>query len=129
MTKLVLKKVRWQNFLSTGNQWTEVDLDASKTTLVVGINGSGKSTMLDAISFALFNKPFRNINKTQLPNTITNKNCVVEIEFVINSHRFKVVRGIKPTIFEIYKNDEIVSQEADNKDYQDAFEKYILRTN
>src|SRR6266704_3472277 len=129
MTKLILRRVRWKNFLSTGNEWTEIDLDVSKTCLVIGPNGSGKSTMLDAISFGLFNKPFRNINKTQLPNSITNKDCVVEVEFVINSHKFKVIRGVKPTVFEIHKNDELVSQEADNKDYQEAFEKYVLRTN
>jgi DNA repair exonuclease SbcCD ATPase subunit len=129
MTKLVLKKIRWKNFLSTGNQWTEINLDAAKTTLVVGSNGAGKSTFLDAICFGLFNKPFRNITKPQLVNTITNKDCKVEIEFVVNSHNFKVVRGIKPTVFEIYKNDELVSQEAVSKDYQEAFEKYILRIN
>lgn len=129
MTKITLTKARWQNFLSTGNEWTEIELNKAKTSLIVGPNGSGKSTFLDAICFGLFNRPFRNINKTQLINTITNKNCLVEVEFIIAGNNFKVVRGIKPNIFEIWKNDELVSQEADSKDYQEAFEKYVLRIN
>lgn len=127
--KLILRKVRYKNFLSTGNQWTEIDLVSSPTTLIVGTNGSGKSTFLDAISFGLFNKPFRKINKPSLVNTITNKNCVVEIEFSVGVVEFKVVRGIKPNIFEIYKGEELITQSSDNRDYQDAFEKYILKIN
>lgn len=127
--KLIFKKIRWKNFLSTGNFWTEIDLNKNKTTLIVGKNGSGKSTLTDAISFSLFNKPFRNINKGQLVNTITNKDCLVECEFEINNAQFKVVRGIKPNIFEIYKNDELLTQTAEIKDYQEAFEKYILKIN
>src|SRR6266705_1063264 len=137
MTKLILRRVRWKNFLSTGNEWTEIDLDVSKTCLVIGPNGSGKSTMLDAISFGLFNKPFRNINKTQLPNTITNKDCLVEIEFVINSHKFKVIRGIKPTVFEIYKkenerniiNEKLKLTYEHIKEIQDSTDKAIREKN
>jgi len=128
--KLILKKVRFANFMSFGNMWTEIDLNTHPTTLIVGKNGSGKSSaILDTISFALFNKPFRNIRKPQLTNSINNKNCLVELYFSVNNNNFKVVRGIKPAVFEIYKNEELITQSADNRDYQDAFEKYILRVN
>lgn len=128
--KLHLKVVRFINFMSFGNQWHEIELDKFDTTLVVGKNGSGKSSaILDVISFALFNKPFRNINKPQLANSITNKQCIVELEFAANGHQFVVRRGIKPDLFEIYKNDELVSETADTRDYQRAFEKYILKVN
>ena len=96
------KKVRWRNFLSTGNAYTELQLDARPTTLIVGENGSGKSTLLDAICFALFGKPYRNINKPQLVNTINGKNCMVEIEFHIGNKNYKIIRGIKPAVFEIW---------------------------
>ncbi len=129
MSKILFRSIRWKNFISTGNQWTEIPLDNKNHTLMIGKNGSGKSTFLDAISFALFNKPFRKINKPELVNSITGKECVVECEFNINTHHFKVVRGINPNIFEIYKNDELITQEAENRDYQDAFEKYILKIN
>lgn len=129
MSKILFRKIRWKNFISTGNQWIEIKLDSSKSTLIIGKNGAGKSQLLDAISFVLFNKPFRLINKGDLVNTITDKECVVEIEFVINSHTFKVIRGIKPNIFEIYRNGEMVTQAADSKDYQEAFEKYVLKIN
>lgn len=128
--KLHLKIVRFCNFMSFGNQWTEIDLEHFDTSLVVGKNGSGKSSaILDSISFALFNKPFRNINKPKLANSITNKACVVELEFSANGHEFVVRRGMRPNVFEIYKNDELVNQTADHRDYQDAFEKYVLRVN
>ena len=96
------KKVRWRNFLSTGNAYTELQLDERPTTLIVGENGSGKSTLLDAICFALFGKPYRNINKPQLVNTINGKNCMVEIEFHIGNKNYKIIRGIKPAVFEIW---------------------------
>jgi DNA repair exonuclease SbcCD ATPase subunit len=121
--------VRWKNFLSTGNVFTEVKLDKSKSTLIVGQNGAGKSTILDAISFALYNKPFRKINKPQLINSINNKDAVVEIEFSVGRDSYKVVRGIKPNIFEIYKNDLMFNQDSANRDYQEFLEKTILKLN
>ena len=127
--KLILKKLRWMNFLATGNHWTEIDLLSHKTLLLVGKNGSGKSTLLDALSFVLFNKPFRKINKPQLVNSITNANCLVECEFEINRHQFLVKRGIKPAVFEIYCDDKLVNEDPDNRDYQNALEKQILRIN
>lgn len=123
------KVVRWKNFLSTGNVFTEVKLDKSKSTLIVGQNGAGKSTILDAISFALYNKPFRKINKPQLINSINNKEAVVEIEFTVGRDEFKVVRGIKPNVFEIYKNNILLNQDSANRDYQDFLEKSILKLN
>ena len=123
------KVVRWKNFLSTGNVFTEVKLDKSKSTLIVGQNGAGKSTILDAISFALYNKPFRKINKPQLINSINNKDAVVEIEFSVGRDSYKVVRGIKPNIFEIYKNDLMFNQDSANRDYQEFLEKTILKLN
>ena len=99
---ILFKKIRWRNFLSTGNQFTEVDFTESKTSLIIGTNGSGKSTILDALTFALFNKPFRKITKGQLVNTINEKECIVEIEFSVCKTEWKVVRGIKPNLFEIY---------------------------
>ena len=121
--------VRWKNFLSTGNVFTEVKLDKSKSTLIVGQNGAGKSTILDAISFALYNKPFRKINKPQLINSINNKDAVVEIEFTVGRDEYKVVRGIKPNLFEIYKNGAMFNQDSANRDYQDFLEKSILKLN
>jgi DNA repair exonuclease SbcCD ATPase subunit len=123
------KVVRWKNFLSTGNVFTEVKLDKSKSTLIVGQNGAGKSTILDAISFALYNKPFRKINKPQLINSINNKEAVVEIEFSVGRDSYKVVRGIKPNIFEIYKNGAMFNQDSANRDYQEFLEKTILKLN
>ena len=121
--------VRWKNFLSTGNVFTEVKLDKSKSTLIVGQNGAGKSTILDAISFALYNKPFRKINKPQLINSINNKDAVVEIEFSVGRDEYKVVRGIKPNLFEIYKNGLMFNQDSANRDYQEFLEKTILKLN
>src|SRR5882762_4308755 len=109
----IYKKVRWQNLLSTGNQWTEIDLTKNRTTLIIGTNGAGKSTILDAIVFALFGKPFRNITKPQMLNTITNKNLLVEIELEAHGHEWLVRRGIKPNRFEIHKNGALVDQNSD----------------
>ena len=121
--------IRWKNFLSTGNTFTEVYLDRYKNRLIIGENGAGKSTLLDAVTFALFNKPFRRINKPQLINSINNKHCVVEIEFQIGQNKYLVRRGMKPNIFEIYRNDEMLNQDAANRDYQEMLEKYILKLN
>ena len=121
--------VRWKNLLSTGNVFTEVQLDRSKSTLIVGHNGAGKSTFIEAISFGLYNKPFRKINKPQLINSINNREALVEVEFSANGARYKVVRGIKPNVFEVYKNGALISQNASNKDYQEVLERQILRMN
>jgi len=122
-------KLRWKNFLSTGNVFTEIDLCGKDMTLIIGQNGAGKSTILDALSFGLFGKPFRKINKPQLVNTITQKNCLVEIEFYIGTVNYKIVRGIKPTVFEVYQNDTLLNQSAEMKDYQELLEKQILKVN
>ena len=124
---IMFKTVRWKNFLSTGNTFTEIQLDRSQSTLVVGQNGAGKSTMLDAISFALFGKPHRNINQPQLVNSINQKQCIVEVEFEVGQGKFKVVRGIKPAKFEIWKNDEMIDQSSHAKEYQKILEQNILK--
>jgi DNA repair exonuclease SbcCD ATPase subunit len=121
--------LRWKNFLSTGDNWTEVHLTKTKSTLIVGQNGAGKSTMLDALSFALFGKPHRNINKPQLVNTINQKNCSVEVEFIVGKSQFKVVRGIKPQVFEIWKNGTLLNQDSHAKEYQKILEQNILKLN
>lgn len=126
---IVFEKIRWKNFLSTGNQFTEINLIESPSTLIVGSNGAGKSTLLDALCFGLFNKPFRKINKPQLVNSINEKECVVEIEFNIGSTSYKVVRGIKPGIFEIYRQGSLLDQDAANRDYQKYLEQSILKLN
>ena len=126
---IIFKKIRYKNFLSTGNSFTEIDLQQSKSTLVVGQNGAGKSTMLDAISFGLFGKPHRNITKPQLLNSINNKQCVVEVEFSVGAAQFKIVRGIKPGIFEIWKNSEMINQSSHAKEYQRILETNILKIN
>ena len=123
------KKVRWKNFLSTGNSFTEIDLDRNKSTLIVGTNGTGKSTMLDAISFGLFGKPHRAINKPQLVNSVNGKSCVVEVEFDIGQASFKIVRGIKPQVFEILKNGTMINQSSHAKEYQKILEQNILKLN
>ena len=115
---IVFETIRWKNFLSTGQQFTEVDLSESPSTLIVGNNGAGKSTILDALCFVLFNKPFRKINKPQLLNSVNERDLSVEVEFQIGTVNYKVVRGLKPAVFEIYRNDELVDQNAANKDYQ-----------
>ena len=121
--------IRWKNFLSTGNTFTEVYLDRYKTRLIIGENGAGKSTLLDAVTFALFNKPFRKINKPQLINSINNKHCIVEIEFEIGKTKYLVRRGMKPNLFEIYRDGDMLNQDAANRDYQEMLEKYILKLN
>jgi len=126
---IIFKTVRWKNFLSTGNSFTEINLQNSRTTLVVGQNGAGKSTMLDAISFGLFGKPHRNINKPQLVNSINGKHSVVEVEFSIGKNEFKVVRGISPGKFEIWKNDQMINQSSHAKEYQRILEQNILKLN
>lgn len=129
MAQLKFTAVRWKNFLSTGNAFTELKLDEHRSTLVLGENGSGKSTMLDAICFALFGKAFRNINKPQLVNSINQKNCRVEVDFTIGRHSYRVVRGIKPALFEIWVNDKMINQEASTKDYQKYLEESVLKLN
>ena len=126
---IIFEKIRWKNFLSTGNNFIEMDLRASTATLVIGQNGSGKSTMLDALCFALFNKPFRKITRGQLVNSVNEKGTIVEIEFTIGSLEYKVVRGIKPNVFEIYRNGSLLDQDAAAKDYQKYLEQSILRLN
>ena len=126
---IIFTSLRFKNFLSTGNNWTHIDLNKSKSTLIVGQNGAGKSTMLDAIAFGLFGKPHRNINKPQLINTVNNKNCVVEVTFVIGKAQYKVIRGIKPNVFEIWKNGDMINQSSHSKEYQKILEQNILKLN
>jgi len=126
---IVFKSVSWKNFLSTGNSPNKVLLDKSPTTLIIGKNGEGKSTILDALCFSLFGKPFRNINKSQLINSINGKGCVVEVEFSISNKEYKIIRGIKPNIFEIWIDGEMVNQDAASRDYQKVLEQQILRLN
>jgi DNA repair exonuclease SbcCD ATPase subunit len=123
------EKVRWKNFLSTGAVFTEISLTKSPNTLIIGNNGAGKSTILDALCFGLFGKPFRKINKPQLPNSINQSDCVVEIEFSIGKKQYKVIRGIKPNTFEVHCNGVMVDQDAKAKDYQEHLEKFILKLN
>lgn len=126
---IIFKTLQWQNFLSTGNSPNKIYLDRSTTTLVIGRNGEGKSTMLDALTFALFGKPFRNINKPQLINSINGKNALVTIEFDVGTTSYKVVRGLKPGIFEIHCNGQLVNQDSAAKDYQKLLEQQILKLN
>ena len=123
------KYVRWKNFLSTGNNFTEIQLDRNPTTLIIGENGAGKSTVLDALCFGLFGKPFRNINKPQLLNSVNDSGCIVEMEFKIGSKEIKVIRGIKPSVFEIYINGKMYNQDANVRDYQKYLEQQILKLN
>ena len=126
---ITFKKIRFCNFLSTGNNFTEIDFNESKTTLIIGSNGSGKSTLLDALCFGLFNKAFRKITKSQLINSTNEKGTVVEVEFETNNNNWKVRRGIKPSIFEIYKDGEVLDQLASVNDQQDWLEKNVLKLN
>jgi len=126
---IIFKYVRWKNFLSTGNNFTEIQLDRNPTTLIIGENGAGKSTVLDALCFGLFGKPFRNINKPQLLNSVNNSNCLVEVEFEIGSKKLKVIRGIRPNIFEIYINNKMYNQDANVRDYQKYLEQQVLKLN
>lgn len=126
---IIFKTLSWRNFLSTGNAENKILLNKSQSTLVIGRNGEGKSTMLDALTFALFGKPFRNINKPQLINSINGKNCLVEIEFSIGTNDYKIVRGMKPNVFEIWHNGSLLDQNAAAKDYQTTLEQQILRLN
>ena len=126
---ITFKVVRYKNFLSTGNKFTEIFLDRTQSTLIVGQNGAGKSTMLDAISFGLFGKPHRNINKPQLVNSVNQKQCVVEVEFEVGNNHYKIVRGIKPSVFEIYHNGNMLNQESHAKEYQRLLEQNILKLN
>lgn len=126
---IYFSKIRWKNLLSTGNTFTEVEFTRSSNTLIIGQNGAGKSTILDALCFVLFGKPFRKINKANLINSINQSQCVVEIEFSSGQKSYKIVRGIKPNIFEIYCNNELVNQDAKVKDYQEFLERNILKLN
>jgi len=126
---ILFKSIKWKNFLSTGNTFVEIDLRKSQLTLMIGANGSGKSTMLDALCFALFNRPFRLIKKEQIVNTINNGDTVVELEFQIGTKMFKIIRGIKPNIFEIYSDGVLLNQDASSIDYQNVLEDQILRLN
>jgi len=126
---IIFKKIRWKNFLSTGNTPIEVDLNKSPTSLIIGSNGSGKSTLLDAVCFVLFNRPFRIIKKEQIVNTINNGDCVVEIDFNVGRKTYQVRRGIKPNLFEIYCDGELLNQEANTVDYQKVLEQNIMKLN
>ena len=126
---IFFKKIKFKNFISTGNYFTEILFDKSPNTLIVGENGSGKSTMLDALCFVLFGKAFRSINKPQLINSINQKDCLVECEFSIGKKQYRIVRGIKPNVFEIYCDDQLINQDAASRDYQDYLEKTILKLN
>ena len=126
---ILFERIRWKNFLSTGNQYTEVELDSNSTTLIIGTNGSGKSTVLDALTFSLFNKPFRKISKGQLVNTVNEKDCRVEVEFSVAETQWKVVRGIKPNIFEIHRNDICMDQFSSVNDQQKWLEQNVIKMN
>ena len=126
---ITFEKVRWQNFLSTGNEMTEILLNRSPSTLIVGQNGAGKSTLLDAIAFTLFGKPHRDIKKAQLINSINGKKCIVEVEFSIGNSEFKIVRGIKPNKFEIWQNGNQINQDSNARDFQKYLEQNILKLN
>ena len=126
---ITFQKIRWKNFLSTGNQFTEIDFQQNNTNLIIGTNGAGKSTMLDALTFVLFNKPFRKINKPQLVNTSNERDCLVEIEFEINTRQYLVRRGIKPNVFDIVVNGVELHREADDRAMQRVLEDNILKVN
>ena len=124
---ITFKYVRWKNFLSTGNTFTEVQLDRNPTTLIIGENGAGKSTILDALCFGLFGKPFRQISKKQLINSVNGGSSVVEVEFTVGGKDVRVMRGIKPNKFEVYVNEQMINQDANARDYQKHLEQQILK--
>ena len=126
---ILFRKIKWKNLLSTGNHFTEIQFDKSTSTLIVGSNGAGKSTMLDALCFVLFGKPFRSVNKPLLLNSINGKDCLVEVEFNSGNKHYKIVRGIKPNVFEIWQDGEMINQDAAVRDYQEYLEKFILKLN
>ena len=126
---ILFEKIRWKNFLSTGNQYINLEFTGKDTTLIIGTNGAGKSTVLDALTFGLFGKPFRRINKPQLVNSTNEKDCKVEVEFSIGDTEWKVFRGIKPNIFEIYRNDTLLDQSANANDQQKWLEQNVLKMN
>ena len=126
---ILFEKIRWKNFLSTGNQFTEINLTENSTNLIIGTNGAGKSTVLDALTFSLFGKPFRKINKPQLTNSVNEKDCKVEVEFMIAGTKWKVIRGIKPAVFEIWRDDSLLDQAASANDQQKWFEQNVLKMN
>lgn len=126
---VIFEKVRWKNFLSTGNAFTEINLTRNKSTLIIGENGAGKSTILDALSFGLYSRPFRKVNKPQLLNTINQKGLEVEVEFRIGKRQYLIKRGIKPLVFEIYQDGKLLNQDAESKEYQEMFERNILKLN
>jgi DNA repair exonuclease SbcCD ATPase subunit len=126
---ITFKKIKYKNFLSTGNTPIEIDLHKSNTTLIVGTNGSGKSTLLDALCFVLFNRPFRIIKKEQMVNTINQGDCEIQVEFDVGTKQYKIIRGIKPNIFEIYQDGKLINQDASNIDYQKYLENNIMRLN
>jgi DNA repair exonuclease SbcCD ATPase subunit len=126
---ILFKTIRWKNFLSTGNQFTEVSLTQNNTNLIIGTNGAGKSTILDALTFSLFGKPFRKINKPQLINATNEKDCIVEVEFSVGNVEWKTVRGIKPNIFKVWRDNELLDQSASANDQQKWFEQNVLKMN
>ena len=126
---ILFEKIRWKNFLSTGNHETEINFQNHSTNLIIGTNGAGKSTLLDALTFSLFGKPFRKINKPQLPNSINEKDCRVEVEFSVNNTNWKIVRGIKPNVFEIERDGNILNQDAAALDQQKWLEQNVLKMN
>ena len=126
---ITFKTIKWRNFLSTGQHFTEIDFTKNKTNLIIGTNGAGKSTILDALCFSLFGRSFRKINKPQLINTVNEKDCIVEVEFLIGTSEWKVIRGIKPNIFEIYCNDKVIDQVSAANDQQKWLEQTVLKMN
>lgn len=126
---IIFKSLKWKNFLSTGNTYTEIQLDKNQSTLVVGDNGAGKSTFLDALSYTLYGKPFRKINKPQLINSINRKDLKAEVHFQVGKHNYIIKRGMKPNLFEIWQNGELINQDAAARDYQEYLEKHILKLN